>query len=56
MAYNEPIANSKAIEQAEKDGFKPMFLELVEIRLTAWCLWNTTRLQQGYGKAKPNKT
>jgi len=35
LAYNDPLANTKAIEQAEKDGYKPMLLELVEIRLTA---------------------
>ena len=34
LAYNEPIANSKAIEQAVNDGYNLVTLELVEIRLT----------------------
>ena len=35
LAYNEPTENSNAIEQAEKDGYKLVTLELVEVRLTA---------------------
>ena len=35
LAYNEPLANSKALEQAEKDGYNLVTLELLEVGLTA---------------------
>lgn len=34
LAYNEAIANSRALEQAEKNGYNLVTLELVEVRLT----------------------
>ncbi len=32
LAFSEPLANSKAIEKAEKEGYKLTSIELVKIR------------------------